>query len=148
MEEIKTFDSRSCKEIYIILSKLGLFHKLPQELQEYIFKNQNLSYKYDFNVDLPLIYQIDNEETKACISYIYLKYINDNTNEKNILLNKYEQNEKVYQQELKEKYNPDNIFNKNIQENSDTTNKISIVKYKESIFKKIFDKIKWIFNIK
>lgn len=148
MEEIKTIDSKSCKEIYIILNKLGVFNKLPTELQEYIFKNQNLSYKYDINVDLPLIYQIDNEETRRYISYIYLKYINDNVNEKNILLNKYIQNEKEHQKVLREKYNQDNIFNNDIQENRNTTEEVAIVKYKESIFNKILNKIKWIFNIK
>ena len=110
MEEIRAIDSKSCKEIYVILNKLGLFYKLPTELKEYIIQNQDLSYEYDFNIDLPLVYQIDNEKTKAYISYLYLKYINDSDNEKNILLRKYEQNEKIYQEKLMEKYNPDNIF--------------------------------------
>ena len=60
MEEVKTIDSKSCKEIYVILNKLGLFYKLPEELKEYISKNQSLSYEYDFDRDLPLIYQINN----------------------------------------------------------------------------------------
>ena len=84
MEDIRTIDSISCKEIYVILNKLGLFYRLPDDLKEYISKNQSLSYEYDFNIDLPLIYQIDNEKTKAYISYLYLKYINDSDDEKNI----------------------------------------------------------------
>ena len=36
MEEVKTIDSRSCKEIYVIFNKLGLFNKLPNELKQYI----------------------------------------------------------------------------------------------------------------
>ena len=152
MEDVKIIDSKSCKEIYVILNKLGLFYKLPEELKEFISKNQSLSYEYDFDRDLPLIYQINNEKTKAYISYLYLKYINESTHEKDILLKKYEQNEKIYQQKLIEKYNPDNIFKKNNKENriaeEIAENSVAMVEYKESIFKKILNKIKSIFNIK
>ena len=152
MEDVKIIDSKSCKEIYVILNKLGLFYKLPEELKEFISKNQSLSYEYDFDRDLPLIYQINNEKTKAYISYLYLKYINESTHEKDILLKKYEQNEKKYQQKLIEKYNPDNIFKKNNKENriaeEIAENSVAMVEYKESIFKKILNKIKSIFNIK
>lgn len=149
MEEVRTIDSKSCKEIYIILSKLGLFNKLPVELKEYISKNQSLSYEYDFNDDLPLIYQIDNEKTKAYISYLYLKYINDSDEEKNILLRKYEQNEKVYQEKLIEKYNPNNIFKTKKPETIENTpNTVEMVEYKESIIKKIVNKIRNIFSRK
>ena len=149
MEDIRTIDSISCKEIYVILNKLGLFYRLPDDLKEYISKNQSLSYEYDFNIDLPLIYQIDNEKTKAYISYLYLKYINDSDDEKNILLRKYEQNEKVYQEKLIEKYNPNNIFKtKNPETIENTSNMVGIVEYKESIIKKILNKIRKIFSRK
>lgn len=151
MEDVKTIDSKSCKEVYVILNKLGLFYKLPEELKEYISKNQSLSYEYDFDRDIPLIYQINNEKTKDYISYLYLKYINDSTHEKEILLNKYEQNEKLYQEKLIEKYNPDNIFKKHNKENEIEENSIqkevALVEYKESILKK-FINIKDIFHIK
>ena len=146
MEEIRVIDSKSCKEIYVILNRLGLFYKLPTELKEYIIQNQDLSYEYDFNIDLPLVYQIDSENTKAYISYLYLKYINDSDNEKNILLRKYEQNEKIYQEKLMEKYNPDNIFkSKEIETVENTPNTVALVEYKESIIRKIINKIKRIF---
>ena len=149
MEEVRTIDSKSCKEIYVILNKLGLFYKLPIELKEYIEKNQDLSYEYDFNIDLPLIYQIDNENTKAYISYLYLKYINDNEYEKNILLRKYEKNEKVYQEKLIEKYNPTNIFNnKRIETIENTSNTDAVINYKNSIIDKIINKIRSIFSKK
>lgn len=143
MEEVKTIDSKSCKEIYVILNKLGLFYKLPEELKEYIHRNQSLSYEYDFNRDLPLIYQINNEKTKAYIAYLYLKYINDSKYEEELLLNKYEQNEKKYQEELKKKYNPDNIFkNQNETTIEKSLSETQIVEYKESILQKTIKKIK------
>lgn len=143
MKEVKTIDSISCKEIYVIFNKLGLFNKLPNELKQYISENQSLSYEYDFNIDLPLIYQIDNEKTKEYISYLYLKYINDRDNEKNMLLTKYEENEILHQKELKEKYNPENIFKNKVNENVENkADKVEMVKYKKSFFRKIFDMIK------
>ncbi len=149
MEEVRTIDSKSCKEIYVILNKLGLFYKLPIELKEYIIQNQDLSYKYDFNIDLPLVYQIDNENTKAYISYLYLKYINDSDNEKNILLRKYEQNEKIYQEKLIEKYDSNNIFkNKEIENAENIPNTVAIVEYKETIISKVINRIKNIFSRK
>ena len=51
-------------------------------------------------------------------------------------------NERKYQEEIQEKYNPDNLFknrvkdkNKNLEENE--IQKINIIEYKESIFIKI-----------
>ena len=148
MEDIRTIDSKSCKEIYVILSKLGLFYKLPEELKEYIYQNQSLSYEYDFDTNLPLIYQINNDKTKAYISYLYIKYINDSSSEKAILLKKYEQNEIINQKNLKEKYSYDNLFKKNNTHSQDNYNveEVSMIKYKESIFKKLLDKLKRIFH--
>ena len=152
MGEIRTIDSKSCKEIYVILNKLGLFYKLPRELKEYISENQSISYEYDFNIDLPLIYQINNEKTKEYISYLFLKYINDNDDEKRILLEKYEKNEELLQEELVKKYNPDDIFknrNKIVQqaEQSAEETRMTIVQ-EEKWYQKIFNLIKNIFHSK
>lgn len=150
MEDIKTINSKSCKEIYVILNKLGMFYKLPEELKEYISKNQSLSYNYDFDMNLPLIYQIDNEKTKAYISYLYLKYINDNVKEKDILLKKYEQNEKEYIQKSKEIYNYDNLFKKKHEKNLNTSEKDNtemILYEKETFFKKVINSIKKFLHI-
>ena len=66
---------------------------------------------------------------------------------KNIL----EQNEMRYQEELREKYNPDNIFKKRNQENEIEENRIqnevALIEYKESMFRKFINKLKSIFHI-
>lgn len=110
MEEVKIIDSKVCKEIYSVFNKLGFLDKLPDEIKKYITENQNTTYEFDFNEKKPLIEQIDNEETKAYISYLYLKYINDSESEKERLLKKYKENEIIYQEKLRKKNNPDNIF--------------------------------------
>ena len=150
MGEIRTIDSKSCKEIYVILNKLGLFYKLPRELREYISENQSSSYEYDFNIDLPLIYQINNEKTKEYISYLFLKYINDNDDEKRILMEKYEKNEELQQEELVKKYNPDDIFKSRnkivpqVEQPSEET-RMTVVQ-EEKWYQKIFNLIKNIFH--
>lgn len=150
MREIRTIDCKSCKEIYVILNKLGLFYKLPRELREYISENQSSSYEYDFNIDLPLIYQINNEKTKEYISYLFLKYINDNDDEKRILLEKYEKNEELQQEELVKKYNPDDIFKSRnkivpqVEQPSEET-RMTVVQ-EEKWYQKIFNLIKNIFH--
>lgn len=152
MKNIRIIDSKSCRELYVILNKLNLFYKLPMELRKYILENQDKLYEYDFDSNLPLIYQIENENTKRYISYLYLKYINDSLEEKKMLLDKFEENEKIYQNNLKEKYNTDNLLKKPKTKTSDYGNNTvmmekAIIEYKEKIFlQKIFDKIKYFFK--
>lgn len=148
MKEIRTIDSKSCKEIYVILNKLELFYKLPRELKEYISENQSLSYEYDFNIDLPLIYQINNEKTKEYISYLFLKYINNNDDEKRILLEKYEINENLQQEELIKKNNPDDIFkdkNRVVSQKKITCEEIGVDIVQEKWYQKILTLIKNLF---
>ena len=73
-----------------------------------------------------------------------MNYWCENENEKNELKQIFKNNEDNYQNELREKYNPDNIFKKHIQENI-VKNEVSLVEYKESIFKRLINKIKSIF---
>jgi len=63
----------------------------------------------------------------------------------------FRENELKYQQDLREKYNPDNIFKKRTQESvieeKNIEKEFALVEYKESIFKKLINKIKNIFHI-
>ena len=62
-------------------------------------------------------------------------------NDRTILLQK--------EQELREKYNPDNLFKKHSlkQEENVIMNEVSMVEYKEPLFKRFINKIKNIFHI-
>ena len=59
-------------------------------------------------------------------------------------------NEEEHQVELREKYNQDNLFKKQEKEQhieeTTTTNETAMIEYKESIIKKIINKIKKIFH--
>lgn len=145
---INKINKKAYLEAYIILKKLELLDELPTEIKENLMNNRVNDYTFSFNQEFPLYEQIENEETKALISYLYLKYINKNLEEKNILLEKYKQNEISYQKEIQEKYNTDNLFkSKKTEEVKEETQ--ALVEYKERNFiQRIFDKIKNIFRRK
>ena len=72
-----------------------------------------------------------------------LNYWCTNEKEKEGLLNLLNENEKKYQEELRKKYNPNNLFkDKESKRVIYTNEELSIVKYKESIFKRIKDWLK------
>ena len=94
------------------------------------------------------------EKTKDILATIYMKYWCDSQSKANYS-NLLKQNENNYQEELREKYNPDNIFKKNAQTQNIIQNDVSknnvnsnvaMVEYKESFFNKILNKIKNIFH--
>ena len=73
-------DKNACKEVYVILNRLKLYNRIPEEMRIYIEKNQNEEHAFDFNEKAPLFYQVENEATKTFLTYLFIKYIN--TNEK------------------------------------------------------------------
>ena len=78
-----------------------------------------------------------------------MNYWCDSQDEKNKLKELFENNEIKYQTELREKYNPDNLFKnrqKSVENDYAKENTMAMVEYKESIFRKIINKIKGIFH--
>ena len=79
---------------------------------------------------------------KDIITMIYLNYLCDEDEKKNII-NTLTKNEENYQQMLREKYNPNNIFkNQEIIKSEGNVKSVAIVKYKESIFSKFIKLVK------
>ena len=122
-------------EILEIIKKLEQQNKdkIPTELIDFFETNKDSNY----------IFSLDNINSNQRISFsqktinllamIELKYLADD-NEKKILEKALIENEKKYQEELRQKYNPDKIFkDKEIPE--ETTEKdVAMVEHKESIF--------------
>ena len=69
--------------------------------------------------------------------------------EKNELKTLFKTNEEKHQAEIREKYNPDNLFKKRStqQEEYVVTKEVAMVEYKEPFLKRIFNKIKRMFHI-
>ena len=83
--ESKVLDKNALTEVYIILTSLGLYSRIPEEFQKFIFENKNNNYLFTFNQNVPLFEQLNNDTTCVLLSYIYTKYINDSV-EKEIFL--------------------------------------------------------------
>lgn len=80
------------------------------------------------------------------MALIYRDYI-VSQEERSRLLSEEREEERRIENELREKYNPDNLFkNKSNNIENNTNNPVEMVEYKESIFKKIINKIKSIFK--
>lgn len=81
---------QALRETYIILNKLNLYDRIPKEFQNYIEENQDENYESSFNQQMPLFEQVKIEETKKLLTYLFIKYINTNsedaTNLKNIVI--------------------------------------------------------------
>lgn len=108
----------------------------------------------DYNPNFDFSHGLDRLElrnkTKTLLAMIYRNYI---CSEKEKI--EYEkilkQNENTYQVELREKYNPDNIFQKDKKEYNTLNNErdtVQLVKYKESKLIKFINWFKKLFNRK
>lgn len=126
-------------------------NKIPKKLRQFFKKEKDKEYKKNINIDIPIKEQNLKEETLALIALLNLKYICDDNKEKERLTKVYYDNDKKYQETIKEKYNPDNLFKKKYNFEECIQNDISVetemVEYEEKKFiEKLFNKIKKIFK--
>lgn len=126
-------------------------NKIPQKLREFFKEEKDQNYKKGINPESPIKNQDLKEETLGIIALLNLQYWCENENEKQRLKEVYAQNEEEYQKVLQEKYSTDNLFKKHSlsqKEEYTITNEVSMVEYKESILKKLVNKIKSIFHLR
>ena len=118
-------------------------NKIPKGLIEFFERQKDKNYEYHFDEEKDFSEQKISEETGGLLAMLALNYIANEENKekiKEILI----KNEEEYQKELREKYNPDNLFKdkQNIEENE--PKQLTIIE-KEPWYKKILNKIKSIF---
>ena len=132
-------------ETLTILNNINIedYKKIPSELIDMFIKYRDTDYEYkiketDFEKQ-PIL-----EETKIILAILFKDYwATPEQKEKIKLKEKYDD----IQEELikREKYNPDNLFIKSAKQEKITeyakTDELPMVKYKESLFKKIWYKI-------
>ena len=130
---------KTLTDIDLILNQVDeeIRNKIPNKLQNYIS---------EIDINIPLDKQKLNEETKAFLAMLYLNYWCTTNEEKEEFRKQLSENEKKYQKELAEKYSIDNIFNKNKEKTEKiieevVTKETGMIQYKESMIKKILNKI-------
>ena len=138
-------------EVYSILNLLGesYIKKLPVSLFNMIKEEKRQDYNPKYDSEINLEQQSIKRETLSIIALFHLNYWCNSDEEKNEIRTLFKTNEKKHQAEIREKYNPDNLFKKHSlqQEESTITNEVAMVEYKEPLFKRIINKIKIIFHI-
>lgn len=119
------------------------FNKVPQDMLEMFKTNANSEIKFIYNPNKTLQEQNVSETARAIIAILFRDYWTTEVQKEKILA------KQKYDRKLlkKENYNQDNLFkskqftNENNIINTDT----ALVECKESIFRKIFNKLKSIF---
>lgn len=125
-------------------------NKIPKELIKLINEEKSEEYNPKYDSEIPIEEQNLSRETLAMIALLDLNYWCETEEEKQSLRKIFSQNEKTYQQEIREKYNPDEIFkNKAKQEEgiNDSSENTSMIEYNRTNFiQKIINILKNIFK--
>ena len=147
---IKEKEVQAFSELYCLLNCFPetYLEKLPKQLFNLIKQKSSSDYYIEFDTTKPIEDQNISDEAKNILVVLKYNYWSDEEEKKKIQ-EVLQINERKYQDKIKEKYNPDTIFNNNknnsfsnIEDaNGTSNNSISIIEYKESIFTKI---LKWI----
>ncbi len=133
-------------EILEILKYLPInqINKIPKEIINFFKENKDKNYSFTFNPKEDLNKQNISRETNVIIVSLYKDYFATEIQKEKInkiLIN----NEIDYQNELREKYNPKNLFedkkvNKNTEQKLESN--LTVINSKKTLFEKILDKIK------
>lgn len=127
-------------EVYAILNKMSPIYieKIPKKLRTIIIEEMDKKYKTEIALDIPLEQQNLNEKTYTILAMINLNYWCDDSEHKKELIKLYSKNDKVKEEAKRKKYNPDEIF----ENKSNSTEKLYLVEYKQTIVRKILERIK------
>ena len=121
--------------------------QIPEKLRNIFKENALKTNRKEILSDVPLEQQNLNKETLGILAVLNYNYWCKDENRKKELLELYSENERKYQRELREKYNPDNIFRDKYSNKEEVISEnVAMVEYKESIFTKIKNWLKQIFN--
>ena len=139
---------KALKEVFVILnnSEKMIKESIPENFNNFISKNMDKEYIPEINFNDLHWEDTILEETQQILAVIYRDYL-VSKEEREQLLRKESEEEKRIEQELREKYNPDNLFkkkDKKTNENEKNTDLIKIEKIKW--YRKIINKIMSIFK--
>lgn len=148
MEDIKM----AYCEVDIILEQMEeeYVNKVPSELRKLFKEQKRMDYSPEIKADVPLADQNLMRKTIAILAMLNLNYWCEDEKEKQDLIQMYSENDRKREEELREKYNPDNLFKKKdieVEEVTENTESKELIEYKkENFFKMILRKIFSIFK--
>ena len=106
--------------------------KIPSKLREFFKEVESKDYVTNINPDLPLDEQNIKEKTKDIIALIYRNYW-CSEEERKELDQKLIENDRKFEEELREKYNPDNIFKNNVTTTKKEESEVKEAKIEQSL---------------
>lgn len=145
---------KAYKEVLEIIDLLEKEYKdkIPNKLIDFLNERKLEEHTIKINSEIPLEEQNLLEETIDLLAMLKLNYWCFDEEEKQDLLDLLNKNEKQYQKELQEKYNPDNLFkDKNTikAEDKEEKEETALIENKRNNFMKlILEKIRKLFSKK
>ena len=139
--------TKAYAEVLLILSYMEQKYAdmIPKKLLELFNEEKDQNYQPDINPKISLAEQNLQRKTLALLAMLNLNYWCKDESEKQEMLKMYAENDKKIEAEMRERYNPDNLFKKKEKEEQNDEIKeesTEIIEYKEqNIFKKILNKI-------
>ena len=139
--------SKAYAEVLLILSYMEqkYIDMIPKKLLELFNEEKDKNYQPNINPNISLAEQNLQRKTLALLAMLNLNYWCKDENERKELLKMYSENDKKIEAEMRERYNPDNLFKKRekVEQNNDIKQeKTELIEYKEkNIFRKILDRI-------
>lgn len=130
-------------EVYEILAILGdnYIKRLPRKLYQLIDNSRDSNYLPEYTLNKPFHEQGIHKKSISMIALLHLNYWCNSEEEKNELRKILNKNETKLQEELRVKYNPENIFKKN---QTHVDNNVALIEVKKE--KKIYKIISLIKN--
>lgn len=122
------------------------YNKIPSEKIKIFMENENQNYYFRYNPQIPFEEQEISERTKYILANLFCEYWATDK-QKEMIKNKRLQDLKTEEENKRNFYNPDEIFEDNysIESTVETNEKeINLVPYKESIIKRA---INWIMKL-
>ena len=124
-------------EVEYILRKLDdeYINKIPQEVWDYINKNKDKNYVFEYDNDKILSEQNLNIDTISILTYINMEYLLEEK-ERRELLELLKKDDMVAEQQKKEKYNPEDLFKNKKEEPKEPISliEVKVEKWYERLF--------------
>ena len=145
-EKMENSLSKAYVEILEILSYMEQKYvdMIPKKLLNLFYEEKDKDYKIDINPNVSLAEQNLQRKTLVLLAMLNLNYWCEDETEKQEMLKMYADNDKKIEEEMRERYNPDNLFRKKekVFEEENNEENMQLIEYKEqNIFKKIINKI-------
>lgn len=136
------------KEVYVILQNIDKkdYDLVPEAFIKMVENNMNKDYNFELNSNEDFENQELLQETKAILAYLYLNYWGTEE-EKVIIKQKFNQDILREEEEKRQKYNPDNLFERKVTKQIPQKEEVQIVEYKkENVVTKLMKKIRKLFT--